>query len=206
MNTKIIFLALSITLSSFISAAHLPVGDVRIDIAEEVFQAESPRASSLNIERGFSASAEDSVVIAHRTGIRQSIVREAHQILSDDFIDHLKDLRKTRWFFRKAANYIDAAGNVIMGPAVGLTTISALMCLIEANGIANTLLFAGVGGIIAHDAFIRIARYCAQEEQKRENLLKNLGRKVGFSIVSVLSTITNGAESGGGITGVLNQA
>ncbi len=233
MNEKITFLVLSIAFSNFInSATQLPANDIRIDIAEEL-QAGS-RASSLDVDRGAptsaedsaaialraesrpasrvgSVSTEDSAAIAHRTRINALRVSEAHEILSDDYMDNLKDLKKTRWFFRKTANCTEVAANVLLYVGAGLSTLSSVMCLVGAEGAANTVLFVGTSFIVSHVAFMGIARCSAREEREREHLLKNLARKVNFEIVPLPNTIGNGDENEtserqvGGLTEVLTR-
>ena len=197
MITKFILLVLSITFSNFANSTDQPpVTDVHIDIAEK--PRAGPHAPGLNADRSSFSDSEDSAAIAHRTRINTQRVSEAHEILSDDYMDHLKDLRSTRWFFRKFANYTEGFANLLLPVGVGLETISSIMSLVGADSLANTVLFTGAACVVVGGSFLGIARYGAREQRERELLLKGFAKKVGFSIVDVPNTITSsdgGAEN-----------
>ncbi len=184
MITKFSFLIFSIIFSNFINAATVDIADLEVGS-----QSQSMR------ERTSFANSDDSAAIAHRTRINAQRVSEAHEILSEDYIDNLKDLRKTRWWFRKTANYTEAFSNVLLYLGTGLSTVSSVMCLADAESYANITLFSGTACVVGHVAFLGIARFSAREEREREHLLKNLARKVGFDIVSLPNTISEGTEN-----------
>jgi hypothetical protein len=196
MITKFILLVLLITFSNFVNSSDQPPEEgVSINI-EELRAVQ--HAQGLNADRSSFSGSEDSAAIAHRTRINTQRVSEAHEILSDDYMDHLKDLRSTRWFFRKFANYTEGFANLLLPVGVGLETISSIMSLVGADSLANTVLFTGAACVVVGGSFLGIARYGAREQRERELLLKGLAKKVGFSIVDVPNTITSsdgGAEN-----------
>jgi hypothetical protein len=207
MNKKSIFLILPIVLFNCVSGADTSFTINISDTEEERSPAPTLRLSANDMEMGCSASrvsslaveggrSESSAIIAHRTGMREKVVTEAHDILSNDYIENLKDLRKTRWFFRKVSSYTGCIANVLLHGGGGISIISSGIQVVQGEQISTISLAASVC-YAAYGVFIGIAKCSAAEERERENHLKDLARKVGFSIVPLPHTVVDAADEGG---------
>lgn len=196
-NFKILFLSsvfYSFAFGSELTNPSIVFPDGAGDI-EAGISSRNSRTSTLEAEHGGSNKSEDSVEIAERTKIRLADVREVHQIFSNDYKDNVKDLVRMRWIFRKAAGLTECLGNACLHVGAGLSTLSTVMCLIDAEEISNVISFSGTTCIVAYVAFLGIARCCAREEKERDLLLKNLSKKVNFDFASIQHTVVDGADN-----------
>ncbi len=152
-----------------------------------------PRApSSLNTEEVDTIRSNDSSVIAHRTGIREQVVTDAHNLLSADYGRNVTDVVNMRWFFRKASHISEALGNVLLYVGSGASAMASGVKLVEGSGnLMNILLFGSTACFAAHITFIGIAKCSAREEEERENHLANLAHEVNFTVVPLVPTVND---------------
>ena len=152
-----------------------------------------PRApSSLNTEGADTIRSNDSSVIAHRTGIREQVVTDVHNLLSADYGQNVSDVLSMRWFFRKASHISEAFGNVLLYVGSGASAMASGVKLIEgSDNLMNILLFGSTACFATHITFIGIAKCSAREEEERENHLSNLAREVNFTVVPLVPTVND---------------
>jgi hypothetical protein len=152
-----------------------------------------PRApSSLNTEGVDTIRSNDSSVIAHRTGIREQVVTDVHNLLSADYGRNVSDILNMRWFFRKVANCSEALGNVLLYVGSGGSAMASGVKLVEgSDNLMNILLFGSTACFAAHITFIGIAKCSAREEGERENHLANLAHEVNFTVVPLVPTVND---------------
>jgi hypothetical protein len=193
MCSKFILLFLSIGFSNYVicsdTAAGIVLG-VDDDIEAAIGRPRTP--SSLNNEGSDTIRSNDSGVIAHRTGIRERVVTDVHNLLSADYGRNVSDVVNMRWFFRKAANCSEAFGNVLLYVGSGASAMASGVKLVEGSGnLMNILLFGSTACFAVHITFIGIAKCSAREEEERENHLANLAHEVNFTVVPLVTTVND---------------
>ncbi len=193
MCSKFILLFLSIGFSNYVicsdTAAGIVLG-VDDDIEAAIGRRREP--SSLNTEGVDTISSHDSSVIAHRTGIREQVVTDVHNLLSADYGINVTDVVNMRWFFRKASHISEAFGNVLLYVGSGASAMASGVKLVEgSDNLMNILLFGSTACFAAHITFIGIAKCSAREEEERENHLANLAHEVNFTVVPLVPTVND---------------
>lgn len=193
MKAKFIFLLLHATIFNYDIGAGTSDG-ILLGVGDDIEAAISrPRSqSTLNTEGADSIRSNDSSVIAHRTGIREQVVTNVHNLLSVDYGRNVSDLVNMRWFFRKVANCSEAFGNVLLYVGSGASAMASGVKLVEGSGnLMNILLFGSTACFAAHITFIGIAKCSAREEEERENHLANLAHEVNFTVVPLVPTVND---------------
>jgi hypothetical protein len=193
MKAKFIFLLLHATIFNYAIGAGTTDGILlggAYDIEAAISRSRSQ--SNLNTEGADSIGSNDSSVIAHRTGIREQVVTNVHNLLSADYGRNVSDLVNMRWFFRKAANCSEAFGNVLLYVGSGASAMASGVKLVEGSGnLMNILLFGSTACFAAHITLIGIAKCSARENTEREGQLSALANEVGFKIVSLETHVTD---------------
>lgn len=123
-----------------------------------------------------------------RTALNEQTVVEVHTILSQDYRDNVKDLVRSRWFFRKATNYTEMFSNALLYIGSGSSAVAAAGSLIFPVAVPY-ILFGGATCFAVHLTLAGIARCSAREEGEREQLLKELADAVGFNVVNLQPTV-----------------
>ncbi len=193
MKAKIILLLLLTTIFNCAIGAGATEG-VLLGVDDDIEAAIGrPRApSSLNTEGADTIRSNDSGVIAYRTGIREQVVTDVHNLLSADYGRNVSDIINMRWFFRKVANCSEAIGNVLLYVGSGASAMASGVKLVEGSGnLMNILLFGSTACFAAHITFIGIAKCSAREEEERENHLANLAHEVNFTVVPLVPTVND---------------
>jgi len=193
MKAKIILLLLLTTFFNYAIGAGA-TEDVLLGVDDDIEAAIGrPRApSSLNTEGVDTIRSNDSGVIAYRTGIREQVVTDVHNLLSADYGRNVSDIINMRWFFRKVANCSEAIGNVLLYVGSGASAMASGVKLVDGSGnLMNILLFGSTACFAAHITFIGIAKCSAREEEERENHLANLAHEVNFTVVPLVPTVND---------------
>ena len=193
MCSKFILLFLSIGFSNYVICSDTAAGIVLgVDDDIEAAIGRPPTPSSLNAEGADTIRSNDSGVIAHRTGIRERVVTDVHNLLSADYGENVSDVLNTRWFFRKASHISEAFGNVLLYVGSGASAMASGVRLIDgSDNLMNVLLFGSTACFATHITFVGIAKCSAREEEERENHLANLAREVNFTVVPLVPTVND---------------
>ncbi len=196
MHSKFILLFLSISFSNYLIRSDTTAG-ILLGVDDDIEAAIGrPRApSSLNTEGVDTIRSNDSSVIAHRTGIREQVVTDVHNLLSADYGENVSDILNTRWFFRKVANCSEAFGNVLLYVGSGASAMASGVKLVEgSDNLMNIFLFGSTACFAVHITFIGIAKCSAREVEEREHHLANLANEVGFKVIPLIPTIEDDAN------------
>ncbi|MEI7493611.1 MAG: hypothetical protein WCJ92_03320 [Alphaproteobacteria bacterium] len=196
MKAKFILLLLITTIFNYAIGADTTDG-ILLGVDDDIEAAIGrPRApSSLNTEGVDTIRSNDSSVIAHRTGIREQVVTDVHNLLSADYGRNVSDILNMRWFFRKVANCSEALGNVLLYVGSGGSAMASGVKLVEgSDNLMNILLFGSTACFAVHITFIGIAKCSAREAEEREHHLANLANEVGFKVVPLIPSIEDDAN------------
>lgn len=151
---------------------------------------EASEATQLLLRPTHACSADPSSAVGttHPTPLNEQTVIEVRAILSEDYRDNVKDLVRTRWFFRKATNYTEGFSNALLYIGSGSSAIAAAGSLIFPVAVPY-ILFGGATCFAMHLTLAGLARCSAREEGEREHLLKELADTVGFKVVNLQPTV-----------------
>lgn len=193
MTKKIIILLCMCFCINFVNAAE---SDKPAYIDAELLELSGmSRTSTLKVEHGSDSQSDTSADIAGKTKINIEHIREVHKMFSDNFRDNIRDLIRMEWFFKKTANITECVGNFLLYSGVGLSTLSTVMCLVNAEEYSNTVSFSGTACTVGYVFCLGLARCAAREENQRNAYLKLLSKKVGFNFTPWTHTVIDGADN-----------
>ena len=143
------------------------------------------------LSRPTNASSDPSSAVgtAQSAALNGQTVIEVHAILNKDYVNNVKDISQTRWFFRKAAGCSDVLSDIFSSIGKGLTILSGSMRLIGSQELSNEIIFAATGCFAMHIALFGIAKCSKKQADERQQQLGDLGEEVGFKVVPLKSTI-----------------
>lgn len=112
-------------------------------------------------------------------------------LLSEDNERNVADLIKTRWCFRKIANYTNVIGNTSLYLGSAASAVAAASSLIFPTAVPY-ILWSGATCFAVHVLGIGIAKCSAAQEDVREQQLKTLAQGLGMSVIPVEPVVIDG--------------
>ncbi len=116
-------------------------------------------------------------------------------LLSDDYARNVADLVQTRWCFRKIANYTNVISNTFLYLGSAASAVAAASSLVFPTAVPY-ILWSGATCFATHLLGIGVAKCSANQEDVREQQLRDLARAVGFTVVPVEPVVLDAGAAG----------
>jgi len=121
--------------------------------------------------------------------VRRQRVRET---LENDYESHLKDLIRSRKFYRKATKYFETTGNCFLYLGSALSAVASGSALLQSS-LVNFLTFSSTGSLALHLLLIGMARCSSKESGEAEERLKTMAARADFDVDDVAPTVIDAA-------------